>query len=343
MSEPLARYVRPNLPEARVARQWQDIESRSLPAPRMRYRVAGLAFAVCAVALVAIVLRGRDKAVDGGMEGSLIESGTVTLVDGSRVAVSDGGRVHVETLRADAVVLALDVGAVELAVPHTGRKLVVRTPRYDVIDVGTRFRVVLDADGGERVDVSEGRVEIRSRVGDPAVRRLAAGDSWSSMPSSAPAAAALPTATVEKPSSEPLSMPASEPAPSAAIRDTNMGPKELLEVAQRARLSGQPRAASAAFDTLRRRFRSDPRAALAAFELGRLRLDSLGDAPGAVEAFDDAIALAPRGPLREDAEARRVEALGAERSPQCSSARDSFLARYPASAHAAVVTRQCRE
>jgi transmembrane sensor len=112
-------------------------------------------------------------------------------------------------------------------------------------------------------------------------------------------------------------------------------------MAQRARLAGQPRAAGVAFETLRRRFRSDPRAALAAFELGRLRLDSLGDAAGAVEAFDDAIALAPRGPLREDAEARRVEALGIERSPQCPSARDAFIARYPGSAHAAVVAERC--
>jgi transmembrane sensor len=343
MIEPLARYVRPSLTEARVARQWREIEPRSVPpSRRVRYRVAGFAFAVCAVALIAILIRGRSKVVDGGIEGSVIESGTVTLADGSRVAVSEGGRVHVETLRPDAVVLALDVGGVELAVPHTGRKLVVRTPRYDVVDTGTRFRVVLDADGGERVDVSEGQVEIRGRVGAPTVWRIAAGDSWSSMASSAPHV--VPARSAAEPSpTEPSTTSSAETLPLAAMRDANVGPKELLEIAQRARLSGQPRAASAAFDTLRRRFRSDPRAALAAFELGRLRLDSLGDAPGAVEAFDDAIALAPRGPLREDAEARRVEALGAERSPQCPSARDRFLVRYPASAHAAVVTGQCRE
>jgi transmembrane sensor len=347
MTEPLARYVRPHLTEARVARQWRNIDSRSLPAPAARYRLAALAVALCAVALVAIVFRGRDRALDGGMEGSVIEDGTVTLVDGSRVAVTEGGRVRVERMRADAVVLTLDAGAVELAVPHTRRTLVVRTPLYDVVDVGTRFRVVLDADGGERVDVSEGQVEIRSRAGKTTVR-LVAGDSWSSMPSS-PHAVSLAPSTVEPSPSGLVATAATaatapaEPASSAPIHDANVGPKELLEIGQRARLAGQPRTAGAAFDTLRRRFRSDPRAALAAFELGRLRLDILGDAPGAVEAFDDAIALAPRGPLREDAEARRVEALGAERSPQCPAARDAFLARYPASAHAAVVTGQCRE
>ena len=80
---------------------------------------------------------------------------------------------------------------------------------------------------------------------------------------------------------------------------------------------------------------------LAAFELGRLRLDSLGDAAGADEAFRDAIALSPQGPLREDAEARRVEALAAERSPECATARNAFLARYPHSVHAAVVSGTC--
>jgi transmembrane sensor len=342
MTEPLGHYVRPHLTEARVARQWQNVDHRSMPAPAARYRLAALAVALCAVALVAIVLRGRGRDLDGGMEGSVIESGTVTLVDGSRVAVSEGGRVRVEAMRADAVVLDLDVGAVELAVPHTRRTLIVRTPRYDVVDMGTHFRVVLDADGGGHVDVSEGQVEIRSREGETSVVRLVAGASWSSTPA-APRSASRATSMVESSSREPLATPPAEPVFSASNRDANVGPKELLEIAQRARLSGQPRAAGAAFDTLRRRYRSDPRAALAAFELGRLRLDSLADAPGAVEAFDDAIALAPRGPLREDAEARRVEALGVERSPQCGPARDAFLARYPGSAHAAVMTGQCRE
>jgi transmembrane sensor len=106
-------------------------------------------------------------------------------------------------------------------------------------------------------------------------------------------------------------------------------------------MAGHPRAAAAAFDTLRRRFRTDPRAALAAFELGRLRLDSLGDAPGALEALNDAIGLSPRGPLREDAEARRVEALSAQRSPDCGAARDAFLGRYPRSAHVDLVAGRC--
>lgn len=106
-------------------------------------------------------------------------------------------------------------------------------------------------------------------------------------------------------------------------------------------MAGRPQAAAAALDMLRRRYRRDPRAALAAFELGRLRLDTLGDAPGAVEALADAISLSPRGPLREDAEARRVEALAAARSPDCAAARDAFLEHYPRGVHRALIAGQC--
>jgi transmembrane sensor len=337
MTEPLSHHVRPNLSEARVAGLWGNIDARATPDRNMRHlwRVVGPAVLAGALA-VAFGLRGHGRAPRDGMEGSLIENGTVTLADGSHVAVSDGGRLRVETLRDDSVVLALDVGSVELAVPHSRRTLVVRTPRYDVVDVGTRFRVVLDRDGAERVEVSEGSVEIRSRVDDTPARRLDGGESWSNTPSApAPVVSAGPAPV------ETTSAPSAEPLPSSAVRDPGVGPRDLLETAERARLAGQPRAAGAALDSLRRRFRSDPRAPLAAFELGRLRLDSLGDVQGALEAFDDAIALAPRGPLRQDAEARRVEALSVERSPLCAAARDAFLEHYPASAHAAVVAAQC--
>ncbi len=251
------------------------------------------------------------------MEGAVIEDGAVTLADGSRVAIAQGGRVRVVTVREDAVELALDVGEVDLAVPHGRRTLVVHTPRYDVVDVGTRFRVALDAQGEVRVDVSEGSVEVRSRDGGHPARRLDAGESWSNAPApTAPPSSSSAMALVTEPMNDPA------PAPSGASgRDASASPKELLETAERARLAGNARTAAAALDTLRRRFRSDPRAALAAFELGRLRLDSLGDAPGAVEALNDAVRLFPAGPApRRRRGARRVEALAAERSPECASA-----------------------
>jgi hypothetical protein len=56
----------------------------------------------------------------------------------------------------------------------------------------------------------------------------------------------------------------------------------------------------------------------------------------------DAIALAPNGPSREDAEARRVEALEASgRHEQCMKAKAAFLAHYPGGIHRERVSSLC--
>ena len=121
------------------------------------------------------------------------------------------------------------------------------------------------------------------------------------------------------------------------------GPEKVFRLAEVARAAGRLREAARAFDTLRTKHRGDGRAGLAAFELGRLRLDSLGNPSGAAEAFADAMALSRGGPFREDAEARRVQALQASgATAACVSARDAYLARYPSGAHATLVRTQCQ-
>ena len=78
----------------------------------------------------------------------------------------------------------------------------------------------------------------------------------------------------------------------------------------------------------------DPRAGLAAFELGRLRMDRLNDMPGAVQALEQAVALAPGAELREDALARLVAAAAAAHDhPRCARARTRYLTEYPAGVH----------
>lgn len=120
------------------------------------------------------------------------------------------------------------------------------------------------------------------------------------------------------------------------------GPEKLFRLAQLARSSGHARDAARAFDALRRRHRGDARAGLAAFELGRMRLDSFGQPAAAAEALADAIALAPGAPFRQDAEARRVQALEASGArAACAAARDAYLARYPSGPQAAVVRGRC--
>ena len=89
-----------------------------------------------------------------------------------------------------------------------------------------------------------------------------------------------------------------------AARDTDA--KELFEQARRLWRDGHIREAADAYQALLSSHPRDPRAGLAAFELGRLRMDRLGDMPGAVQALERAVALAPGAELREDAMARLV-------------------------------------
>lgn len=121
-----------------------------------------------------------------------------------------------------------------------------------------------------------------------------------------------------------------------------MTARHLLDEAQRARFEGRPQDAARALDRLRRSFRRDRRAPLAAFELGKLRLETLDDPRGAEEAFRDAIALGPSSPFREDAEARRVEALSRMGDVAgCAAARDAYLARWSSGTYRRAVELYC--
>jgi transmembrane sensor len=346
----LASFIQPALGEARLSRQWTAVATVvDRPVPPRRLLFAG-GFAVAVVAAIVVAWRTvRAPLVSPGTaQIATIEGGAVTLADGSRVTAEAGGRVRVLAAHGRDVELVVEAGAVDLDVPHVGRRVTVHAGRYDVVDLGTRFRVALGAEGQVSVRVAEGAVEVRSRAGTEPPRSLSAGDEWSngspvggrpaSLPAPVPPADAAP---VDPAPPAEVTAPAPTLTPAPAAVETPSSARDLLDLAERQRLAGNPRAAAAALDALRRRHRADPRAALAAFELGRLRLDAFGDPQGAVEALNDSIALAPKGPLREDAEARRVEALEIEHSPDCPAARDAFLARYPRGVHRAVVAARC--
>jgi transmembrane sensor len=358
----VARHVQPELTEARLARQWSGVQAR-VGSPRRRLPLALALAGVAVGALIAVlVVRaiGRSPA-SVWVEGTVLESGegsALVLPDGSRVALDRSTRVRLAALRADEAHLIVERGGVDVDVMHVGgRRFVVSTDRFDIVDVGTRFHVSVGADGATHVLVERGRVEVRPRGASGTPRVLDAGDSWSSAPAetgpteTGPPTAAIATAAFAVPSAAasapdvpaaPGSDSAGPPPDPSTGRLAAAGPKELLELAQDARLHGRPRDAAAAFDGLRRRFRGDPRAGLAAFELGRLRLDSFGEPASALEAFDDAIALSPGAPFREDAEARRVDALERMHATgRCVAARDAYLAAHPAGVHAATMASRC--
>jgi transmembrane sensor len=113
-----------------------------------------------------------------------------------------------------------------------------------------------------------------------------------------------------------------------------LGVKDLLALADVARLSGHPTEAVVPLGRILSEFPNDAQAPLAAFALGRLELDSLGHAQAAVAAFRKALALGIPRSLREDVTARLVEAYA--RSGNAGEARrvaDTYLAEFPSGRH----------
>jgi len=341
----LSRYVEPPMDGKRVDRVWAGVSARRVLtwSPRkvgMPLAAAAAGFALAAV--IALVVRGRTTAPGTPIAGLVLESGasqTMTLPDGSSTALGHDARLHFDRIEPSRVEATVEHGEATFDVHHSeARTWTVHARGFDIVDRGTRF-VVAVSDAGVSVRVESGSVEV-VRAGTSGVgRKLEGGESWTS--------GTPPVESSSEPPAPSTSLPVA-PTPSASVSaamampvPTAATPRELLATADAARLAGHPREAAQALDALRTRFRHDARAGLAAFELGRLRLDALGDPAGALAAFDDAIVLAPRAGFREDAEARRVEALDRMNDTRCPAARQAFLARYPHGLHAASVSARC--
>lgn len=330
----LANHLRVPTDVTRVSRLWEKVR----PRPRARRVAALFAFAAAALVALGVGASWRARASSPALVdvAPQAKSGVMTLPDGSRVLLGESSHARIDRAEAATVEVTLDEGSATFEVRHDpSRVFLVHVGSFDVLDLGTRFRVSRD-ERAVSVSVEQGRVEVRDRGGD-AVRTLGAGESWTS----AAAAPSTPEVVAPEPSTSAAPAPSTKPSPVQAPYAPSA--KELLESANAARLAGDARLAAGRYDTLRKNYRKDSRAGLAAFELGRIRLDSLGDAPGAVEAFDDAIALSPDASFREDVEARRVDALDAAGNrARCLAEQTAYLSRYPNGVHAKVVSARCR-
>ena len=114
----------------------------------------------------------------------------------------------------------------------------------------------------------------------------------------------------------------------------HLGVDDLFALADVARLSGHPADAVVPLERILTDFAIDARAPLAAFALGRLELDSLGQAHAAAAAFRKALALGIPSGLREDVRARLVEAYA--RSGDAGAARraaDAYVDEFPNGRH----------
>ena len=343
----------PPITESRLARQFAAVRARIPSRPPRRFSWAAsrggwAVAAACAAALAFTWFRLGTRPATL-VDGTVVESApardgaqttSILLADGSRVDLGAASRARLTSTRPKAIRIDLERGSIDVEATHVeGRTFEVAAGAYEVHVVGTHFAV--ERDPGERVTVrvDRGAVDVVATAGGE-TRRLAAGEQWSA-PDGETAGTPAPSMTgtppvpslATSPDAPAVDSPASRPpggAPAVVAPRHDESAKELFDEAQRARADGRPDDAARAFDRLRRTFPHDGRAALSAFELGRLRLDSLNDPRGAEEALHDAIALGPRSPFREDAEARRVEALGRMGDASgCAAARAAYLARWP--------------
>jgi tetratricopeptide (TPR) repeat protein len=369
-NKPLATYLQPALDEARLARQYARVVEASRISPvRSSFRFAIPVLAL-ALGVVVWLVAHRTSSSGATADGTVVEVGShageaLTLRDGTRIVLAENTKLTLTEVHQDRVRLDVASGGIDLDVTHVpGRSFVVVAAHYTVTVVGTRFEVTYIEEAPRRlaVRVTRGRVKVEDDRGGEG-HYLEAGQTWSAeleprgavTPNALPLPPAVP-AIPSAPATEALT-PAAPSAPSASAGErlaatprphTDALPagaesaKDLLVRAQAARAAGNPREAAALLDTLRRKHRSDSRAGLAAFELGRVRLDALKDPGGAVEAFDDAIAIAPNAPFRDDAEARRVQAIEATGNvARCVEARQGYLDRFPLGLHGAEVRRRC--
>jgi TolA-binding protein len=366
----VADYVSPALSEARIARMWSAVAEterarrREPEGPASAGRRVTRSWAIPILAAVAAVvalvvglrLRSPQSPV---MAGLVIDTGSaqqeVALPDGSTLSLGPATRLRVVGASAGEIRLHLERGNVACEVVHREeRRFVIAAGTVEVEDRGTRFEVEVRPGSGQdvvAVRVDRGAVEVRDAARVTSVT-LQPGQEWKSASVAAsPARSGDDRATAADPSSTPAPTarpatpePTASPSASAGSRSPRNGalsPQALFERADAARLAGRHADAAADFERFYRRFPSDPRAGLAAYELGRIRLGSLRDPRGAVEAFDAVIARASE-PFLEDAEAGRVEALADLGDHEaCARARDAFRARHPRSPQEKRVARLC--
>jgi transmembrane sensor len=254
---------------------------------------------------------------------------TRDLADGTLLDLSPGARVDVRSDTRKKVELAQSAGYVRYTVPPLpGRAFVVDAAGVHVQVKGTIFVVGVDA-GKVSVKVERGLVHVEANSGEV---ELGVGDELStSADESGLAGRDVDAAT---PSNGP---------PAARTVHTSAGSlpsaDALLERADTERRAGDLTAAAATLRSVVSRYPDDRRGALAWFTLGKVERARDRPADGA-RAFRASFALAPEGPLGEDALAEEAAAWAAANENAVARATAAeYLRRFPNGTHAARMQR----
>lgn len=280
--------------------------------------------------------------------------------DGSLAELaSAAAELDVERVSTEAIDVNLHKGRSNFRVtPNKGRLFTVRSGDVMVTVLGTEFTVE-KRNSRTWVKVTRGKVRVDWQGGG---RLLLAGDEGQFPPEETAAAEVPVTPTLapavrpvvpqvasaipeEKPIAELYRDKASEQEFDEAYELMKASPavvgsdvSALMLAADVARLSGHPAEAVPYLRRVLKEHSSDSRAPLAAFTLGRMYLGQLGSPGEAAAAFAQVRAMAPAGPLAEDALAREVEARSraGEKAKAQQLARE-YLQRYPVGRRTAIV------
>ena len=344
--------------------------------PRARRRASNRRLASVTVAMVAVLVvvglwqlpRGSQPAPIAGPTPPASASSTTPLLvleDGSRVeALNPDAAVGSVRVRSESVQVRLVHGAARFVVtPGRARVFEVLAADVRATVLGTVFTVDLRADV-VALAVERGRVRLSWPGGEvdvgPGEQHLVPRRHVASTPPPTPASASA-DAAVEQPPNPTKDTAKDTASPASADwralarqgkydqaydvverypRKVRDNPGDLLLAADVARASGHPSAAIQWLERVVQGHSGDSRAPLAAFTIGRVRLEQLGQAAAAADAFATARQLAPGGALAEDALAREVESRArAGQSKLTRQLAREYLHRYPTSLRAAAVRR----
>jgi transmembrane sensor len=343
--------------EGDIERTWRRLV-RKRRRRALRWTVLGTGAAALSLVAVLAAIEGRRTSAERAAEQVAEHStkadavkpsepaGALRLADGSRVfPLQAQSAVKVTQESARQTTLEVTRGGARFeVVPNPGRTFSVAAGGVTVTALGTVFTVdrVADRVG---VVVTRGEVLVDWRLG---TRHLRAGeDGWfPPLVIAAPearehaAVAPVPSSGRARARTAGAETPPPPAADAAAARADASAAALLLAAADEARLAGRSEEGATLLQRVVREHAGDPRAPVAAFSLGRLLLRELRRPEEAARAFASARALAPTGPLAEDALAREVEAWTAAGAQARARARaDEYLRLYPAGRRAQAVSR----
>lgn len=271
---------------------------------------------------------------------------TVRFDDGSEVTLlNDASTLQPQRVTPTETVVALIRGTARFnVVPRPARLFRAESGNVAIHVLGTVFTLERRPDR-TFVAVERGHVRVSWPGGEA---HLYAGGTGLFPPVLTPpeASPVSPPHLEAPPPSAPPPRPRTAPAPARAVvpAPTAVAPRDpvddLLGQADSARRTQRPADAIGPLRLIMDRHPGDQRAPLAAFTMGRLFQEKLQAPAQAAEAYAQARALAPQGPLAEDALAREVESwAAAHRPPLAMAAARLYLSAFPNGSRTALVRR----